>query len=122
MKPIIYQVFPRTFTNYNETRRRNGSREENGCGKFNEITAKALQAIRDLGATHVWYTGVIRHATAERNNPTITKGKAGSPYAITDYYDVDPDLAVDETKRMAEFESLIRRTHKAGLKETERRA
>lgn len=116
MKPIIYQVFPRTFTNYNETRRRNGSREENGCGKFNEITAKALQAIRDLGATHVWYTGVIRHATAERNNPTITKGKAGSPYAITDYYDVDPDLAVDETKRMAEFESLIRRTHKAGLK------
>ncbi len=116
MKPIIYQVFPRTFTNYNETRRRNGSREENGCGKFQEITPKALQAIRDLGATHVWYTGVIRHATAELNNPTITKGKAGSPYAITDYYDVDPDLAIDETKRMAEFESLIRRTHKAGLK------
>ena len=116
MKPIIYQVFPRTFTNYNETRRRNGNREENGCGKFNEITPKALQAIRDLGATHVWYTGVIRHATAERNNPTITKGKAGSPYAITDYYDVDPDLATDETKRMAEFESLVRRTHKAGLK------
>ncbi len=116
MKPIIYQVFPRTFTNYNETRRRNGSREENGCGKFQEITTKALQAIRDLGATHVWYTGVIRHATAELNNPTITKGKAGSPYAITDYYDVDPDLAIDETKRMAEFESLIRRTHKAGLK------
>ena len=116
MKPIIYQVFPRTFTNYNGTRRRNGSREENGCGKFNEITPKALQAIRDLGATHVWYTGVIRHATAERNNPTITKGKAGSPYAITDYYDVDPDLATDETKRMAEFESLVRRTHKAGLK------
>lgn len=116
MKPIIYQLFPRTFTNYNETRRRNGSREENGCGKFQEITPKALQAIRDLGATHVWYTGVIRHATAERNNPTITKGKAGSPYAITDYYDVDPDLASDESKRMAEFESLIRRTHKAGLK------
>jgi len=116
MKPIIYQLFPRTFTNYNETRRKNGSREENGCGKFQEITAKALESIRDLGATHVWYTGVIRHATAERNNPTITKGKAGSPYAITDYYDVDPDLAVDESKRMAEYESLIRRTHKAGLK------
>ena len=116
MKPIIYQLFPRTFTNYNETRRRNGSREENGCGKFQEITPKALQAIRELGVTHVWYTGVIRHATAERNNPSITKGKAGSPYAITDYYDVDPDLATDEGKRMAEFESLIRRTHKAGLK------
>ncbi len=116
MKPIIYQVFPRTFTNTNETRRRNGTRQENGCGTFAGITAKALQSIHDLGATHVWYTGVIRHATAELNNPSITKGKAGSPYAITDYYDVDPDLAVDQNKRMAEYESLIRRTHKAGLK------
>ena len=115
MKPIIYQLFPRTFTNSNETRKHNGSREENGCGKFEDITAKALSALSDLGVTHVWYTGVIRHATAERNTPCITKGKAGSPYAITDYYDVDPDLAVDETKRMAEFEGLVRRTHKAGL-------
>lgn len=116
MKTIIYQLLPRTFTNYNETRKRNGTREENGCGTFNAITPKALKAIYDLGATHVWYTGVIRHATAERNNPAITKGLAGSPYAITDYYDVDPDLAEVEEKRMAEFESLIRRTHKAGLK------
>ena len=69
MKPIIYQVFPRTFTNYNETRKPNGSIEENGCGKFAEITTKALQAIQDLGATHVWYTGVIRHATAKYNHP-----------------------------------------------------
>lgn len=116
MKTIIYQLLPRTFTNYNETRKRNGTKEENGCGKFAEITPKALNAIRDLGVTHIWYTGVIRHATAELNTPAITKGKAGSPYAITDYYDVDPDLATDESKRMAEFESLIRRTHKAGLK------
>lgn len=116
MKPIIYQLLPRTFANYNETRKRNGTREENGCGKFADITPKALKSIYDLGATHVWYTGVIRHATAERNNPAITKGLAGSPYAITDYYDVDPDLAMDEEKRMAEFESLVRRTHKAGLK------
>lgn len=115
MKPIIYQLFPRTFTNYNETRKPNGSREENGCGKFADITVKALKAIQDLGATHIWYTGVIRHATAEYNHPAITKGKAGSPYSITDYYDVDPDLATDENKRMAEFESLVRRTHKQGL-------
>ena len=116
MKPIIYQLFPRTFTNYNETRKPNGTKEENGCGKFNDITPKALKAIQDLGITHVWYTGVIRHATAEHNTPSIVKGKAGSPYAITDYYDVDPDLATDEKKRMAEFESLIKRTHKQGLK------
>ena len=115
MKPIIYQLMPRTFANFNETRRKNGSKEENGCGTFAAITPKVLEQIKGLGATHVWYTGVIRHATAEFNNPSITKGKAGSPYAITDYYDVDPDLAVDQEKRMAEFESLIRRTHKAGL-------
>lgn len=116
MKPIIYQLLPRTFTNYNETRKTNGTKEENGCGTFAGITPKALQAIFELGATHVWYTGVIRHATAEFNTPSIVKGKAGSPYAITDYYDVDSDLSVDPNKRMAEFEALVRRTHKAGLK------
>ena len=116
MKPIIYQLFPRTFTNYNETRKTNGTKEENGCGKFADITPKALKAIQDLGATHVWYTGVIRHATAEHNTAAIVKGKAGSPYAITDYYDVDPDLATNEKKRMAEFEALLKRTHKQGLK------
>lgn len=116
MKPIIYQLLPRTFANYNETRLRNGTKAENGCGKMEDITPKALQAIVDLGATHVWYTGIIRHATAEYNTPSITKGLAGSPYSITDYYDVDPDIAVDEKHRMKEFEALVRRTHEAGLK------
>lgn len=116
MKPIIYQLFPRTFSNYNETRKHNGTKAENGCGTFNGITPAALRAIQKLGITHVWYTGVIRHATAEYNTPSIVKGLAGSPYAITDYYDVDPDLATVENNRMAEFESLIRRTHKQGLK------
>ena len=114
-KPIIYQLFPRWFTNYNETRKHNGTKEENGCGRFVDINERALKAIADLGATHVWYTGVIRHATAQYNNPAITKGKAGSPYAITDYYDVDPDLAKNESKRMEEFEALVKRTHDAGL-------
>ena len=114
-KPIIYQLFPRWFANYNETRKRDGSKEENGCGKFVDINAHALKSIVDLGATHVWYTGVIRHATSQYNNPAITKGKAGSPYAITDYYDVDPDLAKNEAKRMQEFEDLVARTHEAGL-------
>ena len=114
-KPIIYQLFPRYFANYNETRAYNGSKEENGCGRFADINKRALKSIVDLGATHVWYTGIIRHATAQYNNPAITKGKAGSPYAITDYYDVDPDLAKNESKRMQEFESLVKRTHEAGL-------
>ncbi|MBO7457304.1 MAG: alpha-amylase, partial [Paludibacteraceae bacterium] len=106
---------PRLFGNYNETRKHNGTKEENGCGRFTDINARALKAIADLGATHVWSTGVIRHATAEYNNPSITKGLAGSPYAITDYYDVDPDLAKNEAKRMQEFEALVQRTHEAGL-------
>lgn len=114
-KPIIYQLFPRLFANFNTTRKYKGSKEENGCGKLEDINAQALQSIADLGATHVWYTGVIRHATAEFNNPAITKGLAGSPYAITDYYDVNPDLAKDENKRMEEFEALVNRTHAAGL-------
>ena len=115
MKPIIYQLLPRLFTNYNATRRPRGSMQENGCGTLNAITSKALHAIRDLGATHVWYTGIIRHATAMYNTPSIVKGKAGSPYAITDYYDVHPDLCEDKRHRMKEFTDLVERTHKAGL-------
>ncbi len=113
---IIYQILPRLFGNANERRIPNGSRKQNGCGTMADITPKALRAIAELGATHIWYTGIIRHATGERNNPAITKGKAGSPYAITDYYDVHPDIAADEKNRMAEFEALVRRTHRAGLK------
>lgn len=115
MKNIIYQIIPRLFANFNETRKHNGTKAENGCGKMADINDKALKSIADLGATHVWYTGIIRHATAELNSPAITKGLAGSPYAITDYYDVNPDLAVDEDKRMEEFEQLVARTHAAGM-------
>lgn len=115
-KVIIYQCFPRWLTNYATARVPGGEKAINGCGTFAGITTKALKGIAELGATHVWYTGVLRHATAELNTPAITKGKAGSPYAITDYYDVDPDLAVHPDKRMAEFETLVARTHKAGLK------
>ena len=115
MKHIIYQIIPRLFANFNETRKYNGTKAENGCGKMADINDKALKSIADLGATHVWYTGIIRHATAELNSPAITKGLAGSPNAITDYYDVNPDLAVNEDKRMEEFEQLVARTHAAGL-------
>ena len=89
--------------------------QENGCGTLNAITPKALNAIHDLGATHVWYTGVIRHATAQYNTPSIVKGVAGSPYAITDYYDIHPDLCEDKRRRMKEFTDLVERTHKANM-------
>lgn len=123
-KLIIYQLLPRLFANYNENCVPNGTIEQNQSGKLNAITSRVLGSIKDLGATHVWYTGVIEHAhcpdyTAfgiNRDNPHIIKGQAGSPYAITDYYDIDPDLAENVPDRMAEFEALIQRTHRAGLK------
>lgn len=123
-KHIIYQTFPRLFGNYKENPVKNGSIEENGCGKFNAYTPKALDAIRELGVTHIWYTGIIAHSTCTdytaydipKDHHAIVKGNAGSPYAIKDYYDVDPDLADHISDRMSEFEALIERTHDAGMK------
>lgn len=121
---FIYQVFTRTFGNKNLTRKKGGTYDENGAGKMNDINAQVLRQVRGLGITHIWYTGVIRHATATdytayaipRQHPSVVKGRAGSPYAIADYYDIDPDLAEDVARRMEEFRALVRRTHEAGLK------
>ena len=124
LKPVIYQLLPRLFTNYTSDPVPDGTIEQNGSGKLNLITSTVLKQIRELGATQVWYTGVIEHAHTPdytkygipRHNSHVIKGKAGSPYAITDYYDIDPDLAVDVDRRIDEFEKLIARTHRAGLK------
>lgn len=121
---IIYQVFTRLFGNDNPSCTYNGSKEENGCGKLSAFTTKALKEIKDLGTTHIWYTGIIEHATQtdysaydiHPDHPAVVKGKAGSPYAIKDYYNVDPDLTNTPEGRMKEFKNLIARTHKAGLK------
>ena len=123
-KVIIYQIFTRLFGNRNLTRRENGTIAENGCGKLADFTPEVLSGIKEMGVSHVWYTGIIRHATQTdysaygipRQHPAIVKGRAGSPYAITDYYDVDPDLATDVKNRMKEFEALVERSHEAGLK------
>jgi len=123
-KLTIYQLLPRLFGNTNQRNKFYGSIEENGVGTFNDINDKALQEIKKMGFTHVWYTGVIEHATItdysqfgiKPDDPDVVKGRAGSPYAVKDYYDVDPDLAVDVTKRMAEYQALIGRSHQNGLK------
>ena len=123
-KLIIYQLLPRLFGNTNTTNKYYGSIEENGSGKFNDINDQALQEIKKMGFTHVWFTGVIEHATMtdysaygiQPDDPDVVKGRAGSPYAIKDYYDVDPDLAGDVKNRMAEYQALIDRTHANGLK------
>lgn len=125
MKPLIYQIFTRLYGNNQHTANiPNGTIEENGCAKLNDITQQQLQRISDFGFTHVWFTGLLEHATQTdysafgiaKAHPSVVKGKAGSPYAIKDYYDIDPDLAVNVKNRMREFDALLRRTHKAGLK------
>jgi glycosidase len=122
-KKVVYQVFTRLFGNTNTTNKPWGTIEENGVGKFNDFTDKALQEIKKLGVTHIWYTGVPHHALVRdytqygisNDDPEVVKGRAGSPYAVKDYYSVNPDLAVDPSKRMEEFEALIARTHQNGL-------
>ncbi len=123
-KEVVYQVFTRLFGNTNTTNKPWGTLEENGVGKFNDFTEKALKEIKDLGITHIWYTGVPHHDVItdyrkygiSNDDPDIVKGRAGSPYAVKDYYNVNPDLAVDVENRLEEFEALIERSHKAGLK------
>jgi len=123
-KLVVYQVFTRLFGNTNTTNKPWGTIEENGVGKFNDFTDRALDEIKSMGVTYIWYTGVphhdvIRDYTAfgiSNDDPDVVKGRAGSPYAVKDYYNVDPDLAVDPAKRLEEFEALIDRTHKHGMK------
>ena len=121
-KPIIYQMLPRLWGNDNSQSVKNGTLTENGTGRFSDIDSATLEYIKWLGCTHVWYTGLLRHSTQACENgctpshPQFVKGKAGSPYAICDYYDVNAYLADDPENRMAEFESLLKRTHDAGLK------
>ena len=125
-KPIIYQVFTRLYGNRNVTCKKWGTEDVNGSGKFNDITTEELEHIKQLGVTHIWFTGVLRHATQTDyraadpdipvQHPAVVKGIAGSPYAICDYYDVDPALAVDVKNRKEEYKALVKRCHAAGLR------
>ncbi|MGB5980920.1 MAG: alpha-amylase family glycosyl hydrolase [Nonlabens sp.] len=122
-KKVVYQVFTRLFGNTNTNNKPWGTIEENGVGKFADFTPKALKEIKDLGVTHIWYTGVPHHDVItdytdygiSNDDPDVVKGRAGSPYAVKDYYNVNPDLAVNVENRLEEFEALIQRSHDAGL-------
>ena len=123
-KEVIYQVFTRLFGNTNTTNKPWGTIEENGVGKFSDFSKKALQEIKDLGVTYIWYTGVPHHDVVtdysafgiSKDDPDIVKGRAGSPYAVKDYYNVNPDLSNNPQNRLEEFKNLIDRTHEVGLK------
>lgn len=120
----VYQVFTRLFGNKNESNVPWGTKEQNGIGKFSDFTDTALNEIRKLGISHIWYTGVPHHAVIsdysnigiENDHPAVVKGRAGSPYAVKDYYSVNPDLADDPENRLEEFVELIERTHHHDMK------
>lgn len=121
-RPVIYQLLVRTFGNINESKILGGTLSENGSGKFSDINSEALTSIRKMGFTHIWLTGVIEQASATAypgrpaDVPEILKGKAGSPYAIKDYFDVCPDYADDPSRRIEEFRELVTRCHAHGFK------
>lgn len=123
-KLIIYQAFPRIFTNTNDSCVPSGTYEQNGSGKLRDLTLKLLRSLKDMGVNTIWLTGIIEMATKTAfddgripaDNPNVVKGEAGSPYAIKDYYDVAPSLAIETGRRMKEFEATVRRVHSAGLK------
>jgi glycosidase len=120
----IYQVMTRLYSNQTTLNKPYGTIEENGVGKFSDINEKALASMKKLGITHIWYTGVLECATMtdysdygiKNDNPNVVKGRAGSPFAIKDYYDVNPDLAINPKQRKDEFKDLVNRTHDAGMK------
>jgi glycosidase len=124
LKAVIYQLVVRYFGNTAGSNVPDGSIEQNGCGKFEDITSRALEELRALGITHVWLTGVPRQATLTDRSGSglpadpadIVKGRAGSFYAVRDYGDVCADYATDPARRMAELSALVSRIHAAGLK------
>ncbi len=121
MRPIIYQLFVRHFSNTQRGGVPHGDRSQNGCGTFAGINDAALESLRDMGVTHLWLTGVLAHATlsdygGQQPSPScLVKGKAGSPYAVRDYFDVDADLAENPQQRMEEFEALLARVRYWGM-------
>lgn len=120
-RPVIYQVLPRLFGNTDETRKPHGTLAENGCGKFSDFNDRSLGALKEMGITHLWLTGVIEQASGTEypgraaDPADILKGVAGSPYAIRDYFDICPDYADDPERRVEEFQALIERCRKHGM-------
>lgn len=123
-KVVVYQAFTRLFGNSNPSNIPWGSAAQNGVGKFNDINDAALLALKQMGVSHLWLTGVPHHALItdysaygiSADDPDVVKGRAGSPYAVKDYYSVNPDLAVDPARRMEEFAALLSRAHQHGIK------
>ena len=123
-KHVVYQMMFHLWGNQNTNVKRNGSAAENGVTKFKDVSTKGLQALKKKGYSHLYTTGILEHATMEDfsafgsplDHPQVVKGRAGSPFAIKDYFDVNPFLADKPAERLQEFSAMLDRVHKADLK------
>ena len=123
-KHVVYQMMFHLWGNQNTNVKKNGSAAENGVTKFKDVSTKGLQALKKKGYSHLYTTGILEHATMEDfsafgsplDHPQVVKGRAGSPFAIKDYYDVNPFLADKPAERMQEFAAMLDRVHQADLK------
>ncbi|HEX8558481.1 MAG TPA: alpha-amylase family glycosyl hydrolase [Pyrinomonadaceae bacterium] len=86
---VIYEIYPRTFS------------EE---GNFAGVTAQ-LDRLRDLGVNVLWLMPV--HPIGREKK----KGPVGSPYAVRDYYALNPDYGAP-----ADFKRLVAEAHRRGMK------
>ncbi|GEA60100.1 alpha-amylase family protein [Vibrio comitans] len=119
----VYQVFTRLFGNKKSNWNPWGTSEENGLGKLSDVSDLALSEIKKLGMTHIWFTGIPHHALISdytdcgisNDHPCVVKGRAGSPYAVKDYYSVNPDLANNPIEGLSELKQLIERCHNHNL-------
>jgi len=86
---VVYEIFPRNFS---------------AQGDFNGITAR-LDELKDLGVNVLWLMPV--HPQGEK----MKKGTLGSPYAVKDFYALNPDYGT-----AADFKRLVTEAHRRGLK------
>ena len=86
---VIYQIFPRQYS---------------ARGDFNSITAD-LDRLETLGVNVLWLMPVHPIGVEKK------KGSIGSPYAVRDYYGVNPDYGTP-----ADLKRLIAESHKRGIR------
>jgi cyclomaltodextrinase / maltogenic alpha-amylase / neopullulanase len=86
---VIYQIFPRAFSPQ---------------GNLNGVTAR-LDDLEGLGVNILWIMPIHPIGQANRN------GSAGSPYAVRDYYAIDPALGTEDDLRR-----LVSEAHRHRMK------
>ena len=86
---VIYEIYPRAFSPQ---------------GNFNGITAR-LDDLKQLGVNILWLMPI--HPIGQEKK----KGTIGSPYAVRDYYGINPDYGTS-----ADLKKLVAEAHQRNMK------